>query len=88
MWVQISGSDPFGEQVFIGWRDAARVNDFLEFYNTFEEDYWNRLRQGHMLKTAVEDSLPPGGGTNISDNFMHYGVSNWQYAYFRYPDIN
>jgi len=43
---------------------------------------------GHSLKTAVEDSLPPAGGTNILENFMYYGVVDWQYAHFRYPNIN
>ncbi|AQQ08503.1 hypothetical protein L21SP3_00286 [Sedimentisphaera cyanobacteriorum] len=77
-----------GEQIFIGWKNTALVHDILGNYNQFEEDYWNRLRQGNMLKTAVEDSLPPGGGTNILENFMYYGVIDWQYAWFRYPDIN
>ena len=82
--------DPYyiGEQIFIGWKNGALVYDILGNYNQFEEDYWNRLRQGNMLKIAVEDSLPPVGGTNILENFMYHGVSDWQYAWFRYPDIN
>ena len=78
-----------GTQVFIGWKNSALVHDILGNYNQFEEDYWDSLCQGNMLKTAVEESLPPGGGTNILENFQYYGVSDWQYVWFnKYPNIN
>jgi len=48
--------------------------------NQFEEDYWDLLRQGFNLKDAVNDSLPPAGGTRILENFAAYGVSSWQQA--------
>jgi hypothetical protein len=56
--------------------------------NQFEEDYWDLLRQGFNLNEAVNESLPPAGGTRIRDNFMYYGVIDWQYAWFRYPEMN
>ncbi|RKY08942.1 MAG: hypothetical protein DRP56_03370 [Planctomycetota bacterium] len=80
--------EPAFEQIFIGWKGKALVNDILGSYNQFEEDYWDTLRWGHSLQTAVEDSLPPVGGTSILENFMYYGVIDWQYAHFRYPNIN
>ncbi|HUV42181.1 MAG TPA: hypothetical protein VMW23_10375, partial [Sedimentisphaerales bacterium] len=57
-------------------------------YNQFEYDYWQDLRYGAMLRDAVMDNLPPSGGTNILENFRYFGVIDWQYAWFRYPDIN
>jgi len=77
-----------GTQVFIGWYNSALINDIIGKYNQFEEDYWESLRSGNMLKDAVEDSLPIGGGTNILESFRYYGVIDWQYAFFRYPNIN
>lgn len=53
-----------------------------------EMNIWNYLRQGYTLKDAVDYALPPAGGTRILENFMYYGVVDWQYARFRYPDIN
>lgn len=77
-----------GKQIFIGWKDSALVYDIIGKYNQFEEDYWDYLRQGYNLKDAVEYALPPQGGTRILKNFMYYGVVDWQYARFRYPNIN
>ena len=57
-------------------------------YNQFEDDYWDLLRQAFNLNDAVNESLPPAGGTRIWENFMYYGVIDWQYAWFRYPEIN
>ena len=72
----------------MGWKEAVLVSDILGKYNQFEEDYWDMLRQGFPLNDAVNDSLPPAGGTRILENFMYYGVIDWQYAWFRYPEIN
>lgn len=82
--------DPFGlgKQVYIGWKNSALVYDILGNYNQFEYDYWKDLRYGAMLRDAVMDNLPPGGGLKILENFMFYGVVDWQYAWFRYPNIN
>jgi len=79
--------EPLGDKIFIGWKNAAFASDYLAKYNQFEEDYWEALRQGDMLKNAVEWSIPHGA-TYILNNFQHYGVINWQYAWFRYPNIN
>jgi hypothetical protein len=81
-------NDPIGKQVFVGWKNSALVYDVIGKYNQFEEDYWSELTPGNSLRDAVMDSLPPGGGTNILENFMYYGVIDWQYAHFRYPNIN
>jgi len=72
----------------VGWKERALAYDILGKYNQFEEDYWDYLRQGYTLGDAVDYSLPPGGGTRILENFMYYGVIDWQYAWFRYPEIN
>jgi hypothetical protein len=80
--------DPIGDQVYIGWHDSALVYDILGNYNQFEYDYWNDLRYGAMLRDAVMDNLPPGGGTNILANFRYFGVIDWQFAWFDYPTIN
>ena len=80
--------DPIGKQVYIGWKNSALVYDIIGNYNQFEYDYWQDLRYGATLKDAVNDNLPPGGGTNILENFMYWGVSDWQYARFQYPNIN
>jgi hypothetical protein len=80
--------NPIGDKIFIGWKDKAYASDILAKYNQFEESYWDKLRWDEMLENAVMDSLPPGGGTNILENFQYYGVIDWQYAWFRYPNIN
>ena len=80
--------DQIGKQVYIGWKNSALIYDILGNYNQFEYDYWEDLRSGAMLMNAVMDNLPPGGGTNILVNFRWFGVIDWQYAWFRYPDIN
>lgn len=72
----------------MGWKEGVLVYDMLGKYNQFEEDYWELLRQGYNLNDAVNDSLPPGGATRILQNFIFYGVIDWQYAWFRYPEIN
>jgi len=77
-----------GKQIFIGWKESALVHDILGKYNQFEEDYWDFLRQGYNLKDSVEYALPPVGGTIVLENFAHCGVVDWQYAWFKYPDIN
>ena len=77
-----------GKQVFIGWKNKALVYDILGNYNQFEEDYWDYLRQGYNLKESVLNALPSSGGTQILENFMFDGVIDWQYAFFRYPNIN
>lgn len=64
------------------------MHDVISNYNQFEYDYWRDLRYGAMLMNSVMDNLPPGGGTNILTNFMYWGVSDWQYAWFMYPNIN
>jgi hypothetical protein len=83
--------DPIGSQIFIGWKDSALVYDIVGRYNEFEETYyWPLLRQGYNLKDAVEDgtSSIPVAGLRIRNNFIYYGVVDWQYAWFRYPNIN
>jgi len=55
-------------------------------YNQFEEDYWDLLRQGFPLIDAVNESLPPAGGTKTWENFAAYGVSSWQHA-AGYPPV-
>jgi hypothetical protein len=61
------------------------VSDILGKYNQFEEDYWD-LRQGYNLNDAVNDSLPPAGGTRIWENSAAYGVGSWQHA-AGYPPV-
>lgn len=80
--------DPIGKQVYIGWKSSALVHDILGNYNQFEYDYWKDLTYGAMLRDAVMDNLPPGGGTRILENFRYFGVIDWQYAWFRWPEIN
>jgi len=79
---------PMGNQLFVGWKEGVLAYDILGNYNQFEEDYWDLLRQGFPLIDAVNDSLPPGGGSKILDNFVYHGVLDWQFARFRYPEIN
>jgi len=86
--VPIKDPQHIGKQIFIGWKDSALVHDIIGRYNQFEEDYWNRLQMGQTLDKAVEWSLPPQGGTNIEDNFTYYGVIDWQFVTFNYPQIN
>jgi len=45
------------------------VYAILGKYNQFEEDYWDRLRQGFNLNDAVNESLPPAGRTKILGGF-------------------
>lgn len=80
--------DPIGKQVYIGWKNSVLVHDILGNYNQFEYDYWKDLSYGAMLMAAVMDNLPPGGGLNILQNFRWFGVSDWQYAWFRHPNLN
>lgn len=80
--------EPIGNKIFIGWKNSAYASDILMKYNQFEENYWKWLSQGYMLEDAVMDSLPPVGGTNILENFVYKGVIDWQYVWFRYPNIN
>lgn len=70
----------------MGWKQAALESDILGKYNQFEEDYWDLLRQGFNLNDAVNESLPPAGGTRILENFAAYGVSSWQHA-AGYPPV-
>ena len=62
------------------------VSDILGKYNQFEEDYWDLLRQGFNLNDAVNESLPPAGGTRIWENLAAYGISSWQQA-AGYPPV-
>jgi hypothetical protein len=62
----------------VGWKEAALESGILGKYNQFEEDYWDLLRQGFDLNDAVNESLPPAGGTRIWKSFAAYGVSSWQ----------
>ena len=70
----------------MGWKEAALESDILGKYNQFEEDYWDILRQGFNLNDAVNESLPPAGGTRIWENFAAYGVSSRQQA-AGYPPV-
>ena len=81
--------DPIGDQVYIGWHDSARQLDILEKYNEFEYKYWEYLRQGYNLETAVDwASQEVHHGQRIKDNFKYFGVIDDQYARFKYPNIN
>jgi hypothetical protein len=78
-----------GKQAYIGWYGSARIHDVLEFYNEFESKYWEYLRQGYNLETAVDwASEEVTHGSDIKENFRCFGVISWQYVRFMYPNIN
>lgn len=79
-------TDPFGKQVFIGWKRKSPVYDIVQGYNQFEADYWEELSFGSSLKKAIEDSIPPNS-TGILDNISFSGINDWQYVHFHYPSI-
>ena len=62
------------------------VYAILGKYNQFEEDYWDILRQGLNLNDAVNESLPPAGGTRSWENFAAYGVISCRQA-TGYPPV-
>lgn len=77
-----------GEQVFIGWKNSAKVYDLLGHYNTFEERYWENLRAGNNLDVAVDFALLYVNDTGeISGNFETYGINTMQGVWFRHPTI-
>jgi len=83
--------DPMGigKQIFVGWYNSAKATDMVEHYNEYEKRLWGYLQTGNMLKYAFEESIIGlQGGLTIQQNFRYYGVVDYQYAWFRYPNIN
>lgn len=50
---------------------------------------WDWLGRGFNLERATDEAgTGVRNSTEIETNFMYYGVSDDQYVWFRYPDIN
>ena len=86
--IGVPTDDPIGTQIYIGWKDSALVYDLLGKYNQFEENLWKYLGQGFNLNDAFDFATSGPGWNQIVANFATYGVISWQFAWFRYPNIN
>lgn len=87
--IPIKDPGGIGNQLFIGWKDKARQYDMVEHYNEYEVKLWDELQGGFTLKHAFENAVfGLQGGLTIMENFRYYGVIDYQYAWFRYPNIN